>query len=235
MGIMNMRRGLSLTIAVVFGLSASEAFADKLSDFEEAVKVVESKPRGKAGCKSIPYSDYRSSCESDGSKVHEWCDGGSRGPVTCGSESITRQVKLNVEKETKFLEELKEKKNNLERDQSRASTDDEKNKIGKEIEQTKKDIEEAEKRLEQAKKELEMRKRHVDDAIYTLDQCIAYRRAVMNSFAAALDKVRSEDETPKIKELAIKLRNSYEEGKSGHEIEITGKENALRTCRDSRL
>jgi peptidoglycan hydrolase CwlO-like protein len=235
MGNVKMMVGLKLVIVAIFGLGESVAFADKLSDFEEAVKVVESKPRGKAGCKSIPYSDYRSSCESEGSRVHEWCDGGSRGPVTCGSESITRQVKFNVEKETKSLEALKEKKNNLERDQSRASTDDEKNKIGKEIEQAKKDIEEAEKRLEQAKKDLEARKKHVDDAIYTLDQCIAYRRAVMNSFAAALDRVRNEDETPRIKELASKLRNSYEEGKPGHETEITGKENALKTCRDSRL
>ncbi len=32
--------------------------------------------------------------------MHEWCDG-SRGPITCGSEGITRQLEDNVEKEQK--------------------------------------------------------------------------------------------------------------------------------------
>lgn len=223
-----------IIIVATFALGVSVAFADKLSDFEEAAAVVDSQPRGKAGCKSIPYSDHRSSCESQGSKVHEWCDGGSRGPVTCVSENITRQLKNNLETETKDLEKFKEKKNNLERDQSRASTDDEKNKIGKDIEQAKKEIEGAEKRVEQAKKDLEARKKLVEDAIYTIDQCISYRRAVQNSFASALDRVRNENDTPRITELARKLRNSYEEGKPGHEVQITDKENALKTCKDSR-
>lgn len=91
--------------------------------------------------------------------------------------------------------------------------------------------------MEQAQKDLETRKKLVDDAIYALDKCIDYRRAVMNSFAAALDKVRNENETPEIANLARQLRNRYEEGKSGHEgheEQITARSNALSTCKNSR-
>ena len=156
-----------MIIVATFALGVSVAIADKLSDFEEAAAVVDAKPVGKAGCKSIPYSDYRSTCESEGGKAHEWCDG-KKGPVTCGSQNITREVKHNVEKERKALDALKEKKTNLEKDRSRASTDDEKNKIAKEIEQADKDIYEQEKRVEQAQKDLEARKKLVDDAISPL-------------------------------------------------------------------
>lgn len=46
------------------------AHADKLSDFQEAVK--------NKGCDSIPYSDYRSTCSSQQSYVHEWSQGRRR-------------------------------------------------------------------------------------------------------------------------------------------------------------
>jgi len=216
---------VKMTIMVTLALGASVASADKFSDFKDAV--------AKKGCESIPYSDYRSSCQSQQSQVHDWCDG-ARGPVTCGSENITRQVKDNLEKEKKAVQELKEKRSKLQDSKSRASTDDEKNKIGKDIEQVEKDIYEGEKRVEQAQKDLETRKKLVDDAIYTLDKCIDYRRAVMNSFAAALDKVRNENETPEIADLARQLRTRYEEGKSGHEEQITARNNALTTCKNSR-
>lgn len=217
---------VKLIIVTTFALGASVAFADKLSDFEAAAAAVDA---GK-GCEKIPYSDSRSSCHSAQSEVHEWCDG-KKGPVSCGDESITRQMKDKIEREKKAVETLKEKKTKLESDKSRASTDDEKNKIAKEIEQVEKDIYEQEKRVEQAQKDLEARKKLIDDAIYTIGKCIDYRRAVMNSFAAALDKVRSENETPRITELARKLRNSYEAGKPGHEEQITARNNALERCK----
>jgi hypothetical protein len=102
------------------------------------------------------------------------CDG-SRGPVTCGSEEITRQAKTTVEREKKTVEDLKDKKRKLEDNRSRASTDDEKAKITRDIEQAEKAIYEAGNRVEQAENGLETRKKLVDDAIYNLDQCISYR------------------------------------------------------------
>jgi hypothetical protein len=158
---------MKMTIMVTLALGASVASADKLSDFKEAV--------ANKGCEGIPYSDYRSSCQSQQSQVHDWCDG-PRGPVTCVNEVISRQVKDNLEKEKRTVQELRDKRGKLQDSKSRASTDDEKNQIGKDIEQVEKDIYEGDKRVEQAQKDLETRKKLVDDAIYTLDQCIAYRR-----------------------------------------------------------
>lgn len=220
---------LKMIIVATFAMGVSVAFADKLSDFKDAVDAA----NAAKGCESIPYSDIRSSCKSAGSEVHDWCDGG-RGPVTCDNEQITRQAKYAVEKEKKNVESLKEKKSKLESDKSRVSTDDERNKIAKDIEQVDRDIYEAGKKVEQAEKDLETRKKLVEDAIYTLDKCIDYRRAVMNNFASALDKVRNENETPEIKDLATQLRNKFEASKSGHEEQITARKNALDTCKNSR-
>jgi hypothetical protein len=220
---------VTFIIIAIFALTASVVFPDKLSDFKDAKRAAEEDK----GCESIPYSDLRSNCVDQGSYVHDWCDG-KEGPVTCGSEEETRQAVRAVERAKKNVEELKEKKNRLESDRSRASTDDEKSKISKEIEQVERDIYEGGKGIDQAQRDLEARKKLVDDAIYTLNKCIDYRRAVMNVFAYAQDKVRNEDETPELKEIAYFLRDSYEKSKRGHEMQITARNNALDTCKNSR-
>jgi hypothetical protein len=217
-----------MIIAATLALGVSVAFADKLSDFQEADRYDE-------GCRTIPstYSSERSSCEREGPEVHPWCDG-DKGPVTCGSEELTRQAKRGVEDAKKEIERLKEKKSKAESDRSNAQTDDEKRRLSDEIAQIERDLYEAGKKLDQAEKDLEARKKLVDDAIYTLGKCIDYRRAVMNSFAYALDRVRNEDETPEIKALARSLRGKYEKAKSGHEEQITAKTNALDNCKSWR-
>lgn len=220
---------VKLIIVATFALGVSVVFADKLSDFRDAVKA----GRDGKGCESIPYSDLRSNCKTEDSNVDEWCEG-KRGPTTCVSEDLTRKAKWAVEKAKRDVEELKEKKNKLESDKSRASTDDEKNKIAKDIEQVERAIYEGGKDVDQAERDLEARKKLVEDAIYNLDRCIAYRRAVMNVYATALDKVRNEDETPEIKDLGRQLRDMYEESKSGHEVQINNRTNALETCKKSR-
>jgi chromosome segregation ATPase len=158
--------------------------------------------------------------------VHPWCDG-AKGPVTCGSESETKDRKRDVENAKKLIEELKEKKSKSESNRSNAKTDDE-------VRQFERDIYDAEKQLDAARQALEARKKHVEDAIYTLDKCIAFRRAVMNAFASALDKMRNENETPEIKTVASSLTKKYEKSKSGHEQQITAKKNAYDNCRDWR-
>jgi len=101
----SMKRNVKMIIAATFALGVSVALADKLSDFRDAV--------GKTGCDSIPYGDLQSNCSSEQSRVHEYCDG-SRGPVSCGSENITRQLKENLDRERRGLEALKERKAKLE-------------------------------------------------------------------------------------------------------------------------
>jgi vacuolar-type H+-ATPase subunit I/STV1 len=212
----------------VLALGATEAFADKLSDFKEADRYDE-------GCRTIPvtYSSDRDACDREGPNVHPWCDG-DRGPVTCVSEEETRKAKRGVEDAKKNIQDLKDKKSKAESNRSSATTDDEKKKYNDEITQIEKDLYDAGKKLEQAEKDLEARKKLVEDAIYNLDKCISYRRAVMNSFAAALDKVRNENEPPEIRDVARSLRNKYEKAKSGHEEQITAKTNASNNCKSWR-
>jgi hypothetical protein len=219
-----MKWNVKLTVVATFVLGASSALADKLSDFKEAV--------GKEGCESIVYSDLKSNCSSEQGNVHDYCDG-PRGPVGCGSESITRQLKGNIDKEKKNIEELKDRKSKLETDRNRATDDNEKNRLSKEIEQVEKDIYEAGKRLDQAVNDLDTRRKLVDDSIYNIGKCLDYRRSVMNVFAYAQDKVRGETD-PDIVPLARQLRDKWEESKRGHGIAITDKENALKICKDSR-
>jgi vacuolar-type H+-ATPase subunit I/STV1 len=220
-----MKRNVQMIAAVVaYLLAVPVALADKLSDFKEAV--------GKSGCDSIVYSDLKSNCSSEQSYVHDYCDG-AKGPVGCGSENITRQLKNNIEKEKKTVEELKAKKSKLENDKYHAKDDNERSRLSKELEQVEKDLYEAGRRVDQAIADLDARKKLVDDAIYNIGKCLDYRRSVMNVFAYAQDKVRGETD-PDIVPLARQLRDKWEESKRGHGIAITDKENALRTCKDSR-
>jgi DNA repair exonuclease SbcCD ATPase subunit len=223
-----MLKNKKLIIIAVLAVGSSLAFGDKLSDFTEADRYDE-------GCVTIPaiYSSERSACDREGPNVHPWCDG-AKGPVTCGSEEETRKPKRDIENAKKLISDLKDKKSKAESNKSNAKTDDEKRKFEDEIKQIDKDLSDAEKALEAANNALEARKKHVNNAIETLDRCIAYRRAVMNSFASALDKMRNESETPEIKKLSSSLVRKYEKAKSGHEEQITARTNAWNNCKSWR-
>jgi len=95
---------------------------------------------------------------------------------------------------------------------------------------TDKDIEASRKKIEDLRSELVKRKDLVEKTIYTLDKCIDYRRAVMNVYAYAIDKVRGEND-PDIKPYAERLRDKYPEAISGHEKQISNKTNSLETCK----
>ncbi len=211
-----------MTLVVPLGL----AFAGKLEDFKDADSFDE-------GCDSIPvtYSSERSACKSEGPKVHEWCDGGSRGPVSSGNEEKTATPKRDIERATRLRSDLKDQRNKAERSRSGAKDDAEKRKYDDEIKAIDQKLSDAGKELDAAKTALDARKKHVETAISNLDQCGSYRRAVMNSFAATLDKMRSENETPDITSISQSLVRKYERSKSGHEQQITAKQNALSNCR----
>jgi hypothetical protein len=226
-----MTRMLARFLLALFALGvltpgARKAFADKLSDFQDAVK--------NNGCDSIPYSDYRSTCQSQQSSVHEWCDGG-RGPVTCVRESITRELKDAVEKAKRDVETAKDTKDKADRKRSQSGlSDSDKRAAEDEYKKASDNLDAATKQLEQANRDLEGRGKLVNEAIYNLEKCIDYRRAVMNAFASAIDRVRNENDPPAIVPLARQLRDKWESGKPGHEEQITARKNALDTCKGSR-
>jgi hypothetical protein len=212
-------------LVVMGGLGV--ALADKLSDFKEAA--------GNEGCASIPYSDYRSTCESQQSPVHDWCDGG-HGAVSCpGGESGTRQLKEAVDKAQRTLEAAKDAKRTADSNRSKSDlTDDQKRAAEEEYKKASDTVDQAEKTLEQAQKDLEARGKLVSEAIYNIEKCLDYRRAVMNVFGSAQDRVRNESDPPEIIPYARQLRDKWEVSKPGHAEAITAKENALGRCKDAR-
>jgi hypothetical protein len=214
--------------AMALMLVASTAWAGKAEDFKAAVAAG---PEG--GCRTIPYSDMQSDCSSRGSTMHEWCDG-KRGPVSCRPVGTSRNLTSALEREKKRNDELKDKKRNLEDKKSRSSDDNEKSKLTSEIEAVDKEIYAQGKVIEQAEKDLRDRKELINNAIYTIEKCIDHRRAVMNLFASAQDKVRGESDDS-LREDKQKLLGYYNGSKNGHEIAIRDKENALSTCKDERL
>ncbi len=221
-----MRVSMWVMASVVVLASASTAFADKLEDFKRAVS--------ESGCKTIPYSDLQDNCVAQGEPMHDYCDA-KKGPVTCDREGISRELTNNLEKQKQNLEDLKQKRSDLVDKKSNSSDEDEKSRLQAEIDQLDKDIYEAGKAIDAAKDAIDKRKDLVNDAIYNLGKCLDYRKAVMYTFAYAQDKVRNENDTPEITELARKLRDMYEEGKRGHALAITYKENALETCKKETL
>jgi hypothetical protein len=206
------------------------AFADKLSDFKEADRYDE-------GCDTIPntssYSSDRSSCMSQRSSVKEWCDG-SRGPTSCGNESETPNLRKALVEIQARIADIKDKKSKAESNKSNAKDDAEKRKYEDEIKQLEADLYKAYKDETAAKEALENRKKQVDTAIYNIDQCTTYRKAVLNAFASALDKMRNESESPEIKDVAQSLARKYEASKSGHQQQITIRDNAMKICKEAR-
>ena len=196
------------------------AAADKLDDFEEAVR--------NQGYDSIPYSDPRSGCRSQQSEVHPWCDE-ERGPVSCVVD-VTSKLRSQHAREYRELEELKNKRREAGDKRSRATDDAERNKYQSEVEALDRSIDGSKKGLEDTSREIERRKDVVEKTIYTINKCIDYRRAVMNTFSYAADKVRGESD-PDLQPYVTTLRNRYPVHISGHEEQIKSRGNALETCK----
>jgi len=206
------------------------ASADKLSDFKDADRYTE-------GCDTIPntssYSSDRSACTSQQSSVKEWCDGG-RGPTSCGSESETPNLRKALTDIQARIADLKDKKSKAESNKSSAKDDEEKRKYEDEIKQLEADLYNASKDESAAKDALDNRRKQVETAIYNIDQCMTYRKAVLNVFASALDKMRNESDPPEIKDVAQSLARKYEASKSGHQQQLTIRDNAMKICKDAR-
>ena len=214
---------LSITTLSALLASVAPASADKLDDFREAVS--------KVGCDSIPYSDLRSTCRSQQENVHPWCDG-ERGPVKCDANG-TRNLKNAQDAAGRELETLKDKRREIEDKRAHAANDAERARLTTELEAIDKQIDAAKTKIDDLRHDLEQRKDFVDKAIYTLAKCFDYRRAVMNVFAYATDKVRGEND-PDVQPYATQLREKYPVAISGHQEQIDNKVNALENCKKER-
>ncbi|VAW81822.1 hypothetical protein MNBD_GAMMA12-1991 [hydrothermal vent metagenome] len=218
---------INFVATVVFiSIFSPMVLADKLDDFTKA-------DRENEGCETIPYSSLQKTCKSQGKYVHVWCDGSSSKPVKC-AKGVSKKLKKDLENEKDNYKELESKKRTVERAVSRSKDDAEKKKLKEDLKSVNESIDDSDEAIDNIKKALDDREKLVDKTIHTLKKCLNYRRAVMNSFADSLDKVRNE-KGDGIKPLARSLRNKYQKSKRGHEIQIKNKKNALSTCKSEEL
>ncbi len=141
-----------------------------------------------------------------------------RGPVSCVID-VTGNLRSQHAREYRELEELKDKRREADDKRSRATDDPERTKWRG-----------AKKRLDDTGREIGKRKDVVEKTICTINKCMDYRRAVMNTFSYATDKVRGESE-PDLQPYVETLRNRYPVHISGHEEQIKSRANALETCK----
>ena len=213
------RRVVALGLLLLRGVAAAE----NLSDFQKAEDAMENGE----GCASIPYNSLRSTCESQQRELHPWCDG-ERGPITC-ERGVTASLNTKLVQTIKEVDALEREMSTLQRELSSAAAD-KKAAIQKSLDQKKKELDAAKATQGSQERELAAHRAEAASAVATLEKCIDNRRAVMNVFAAAKDKVTGEQDE-EIVPIARELRDAYEASKRGHEIAITGKENALAVCK----
>jgi hypothetical protein len=209
-------------IAVAALLADAAVAADKVDDFREASK--------NKGCASIPYSSLQSNCKDQQQYVHEWCDG-ARGPVSCDA-GVTKTLRDQLSNEETNYRGLKDKRSDLDNKRSRSSDSNEKSSLSSSIDAVDKLIDASSRKIDGLKNDLSKRKDLIDKTIETVGKCIDYRTAVMNVFADALNKVRSEMDDLSVKRYAESIRNGFEESKSGHVEQITARENTIKACKN---
>lgn len=217
-----LKSSLTVPLALVAMLAFGVAAAESLSDFQIAKKAMDDEK----GCESIPYYSLRSNCITQQALVHPWCDG-ERGPVSC-EKGVTAALNTKITQLSKPRDALKRELDGLKRDLSSASAS-EKSALQRRVDQKQRELDTAEEEVEKKERELTAHRASVDAAIKAINTCLDARHAVMNVFGAAKDKVSGERD-PEIMPIARELKDGYEASKRGHEIAITGKENALNTC-----
>jgi hypothetical protein len=210
---------LLFAVSVTIVSSVALAQSEKAKAFAEADKY-------EKGCETIPYENLRSQCEDQAKEVHPWCDG-ERGPIKC--EAVTREITDGIMRNSKAIEQLKDKRRELEDSRVHATENENKNKYQEQIEAVDKEIEATERSMQDQMRSLDERKNAVRKTIDNIQKCIDYRKSTMAIFAYSLDKTRNEND-PDIKELASSLTDKAEKQKSGHMIAIRDKENAIEAC-----
>jgi chromosome segregation ATPase len=184
-------------------LVADIAGAQSLSDFKDAV--------GREGCRAIPYSSLRSSCESKQREIDNLCKVESWTCDKFNPDGLEQQIS-NVKRK---IEELKKAKSSLESKKSGAKDDAEKREIDAEISETKKEIEKFEDMMEGWQKKLEEERKKIKDRIYAGEKCRDARQAQAKNFEEAKSKAKGERDE-EIKPYAQKLIEKYEAGEKGH-------------------
>jgi hypothetical protein len=178
-------------------------------------------------CDTIPYSDLRGNCKTQGDGVRDWCDG-KNGPVSC-QPGGAEKLRLSLITEHRNVDRLEGQLRDLNDKRDHASDENGKNKYESEIEAAQKEIQAANERIENLDRDVENQKELVEKTLGNIDKCIRYREAQMAIFAEALEKVHYENEAS-IKPLANELKAGYPQETKGHQEQIEVRKKSEENC-----
>jgi hypothetical protein len=228
---------VSYIVIALFVLVAHVARADKLADFQEALRIAHALQSGSTDegrwCDTIPYSELRSTCKQTGDQVHPWCDG-DNGPVKCeGTANDALKLKVAIENAKRDVETAKDNKDKADRKRQQSGLS-EADKLAAEAEFTKasEDLNAKNKQLEQTINDLEARQKLVKQTLANIDKCIKARSATMVCFDQARTRLPQERDSPEIIAIARELQGISAGRISTHQIAIHEKENSEEGCKE---
>lgn len=208
-----MRRAVLASVAfIATALVAVAAAAQSVSDFKDAA--------GRVGCSLIPYSSPRSSCESKGRDVEEYC---KRRTWSC-DDLNPEGLKKNIENVKKKIDDLKKERDSLKSKKSSAKDDSEKRDLENKISDAEKEIKKFEDMVNDWQRKLDNEKREISARISTGKKCRGYREDVAKIFGDVKSKLRSESST-EIRPFTQKIIEKIEAEEPGHKkaIELVSK------------
>lgn len=215
------RLSISCVASVATILLTTVAVAQSASDFKDAA--------GRAGCGLIPYSSSRSSCESSGRDVDDYCK-----KRTWNCDDLNPDgLKKNIENVKRKIDDLKKERDNLSSRKASSTNDSEKRDLERKIRETDKEIEKFEGMMNDWRRKLDDEKKEIDDRLSIGNQCRGHREDVAKIFRevkARLQRESDKEKKPYAQEIAKKI--TAEE--SGHEKAIEKVSEGIEKCQRMR-
>jgi hypothetical protein len=196
---------------------------DRVKDFENAINYMQDRQ----GCRSIPYSDLQSSCESKQSEVNKLCK--ESGERKCVAGLDPKDYQKQIEELKTRRDVAKTEKEALERNKSSLKEDDKIRENDNKIKEAEGKIDAANKGREYLEKQVAESRRAINDRLIASKQCRDYRVAVMEIFARAKSKLESESDEA-IKPLAKRLLDGHAKEVPGHQEQIKATDDSIKNC-----
>lgn len=204
-------------------LAGGAVLAGVADDFKDAAN--------RDGCEAIPYSSERSSCNSAGREVDDWCKSSSR-KWSC-DDLDPSGLNRNIDNVNAKINDLKKEKDDLESKRNNAKDDSERRDLESKIKDKKDQIEALQSKVEAWKKQLDNEKSIAKDRQEIGERCVANRVAVQKIFANVKSKVQSESD-PEAKQYVSKLVDKYTAAEKGHQEAIDITKRGIEKCKSAR-
>ena len=193
----------SSLVVTMFLAIAGTSTAQSLSDWENAAR--------QSDCESIPYNDLRSDCNSNAPARKSYCNESTAG----WNGRDPRKLQQTINDINSNISNLKQKKNDLDNEKSRATDDNQKNNASNKIKAVEDDIRSQENKIDQMKRQMSDEISAIKNAISDAERCLEVREYVYKLFDKAIAKAQNETD-PKIKPIAQNLISRWQEGQRKH-------------------